>query len=133
MYCCCQPRSNASLCKGAEISVKTGGYILRCMRALTNLMILAIFLVIQKCNEAEKTKHVNVALHRFVKCKTRSLGRKCVIFGMTCRNSVRGTADALIGVLQYCRTLCFSRKNMCYTANIHGPQMIVLGCTQGGT
>jgi hypothetical protein len=90
------------------------GYILRCIRALTNLVILIIILVIQKCNDAEKTlKHVNVALCRFVLCKTHSLGWKFVIFGTTWWKGVRGTADALIGALLYCRTHCFRSKNMC--------------------
>jgi len=72
------------------------------------------FFFIQKYNNAEKMlKHVNVSLHRFVLCKTHSFGRKCVIFGMTWWKGVRGTADALIGVLLYCRTHCFRSKNMC--------------------
>jgi len=83
VYYCLRPLSNAALSEDAEISVKSGGYILRCIPTLTNLVILAIFLVIQKYNDAEKIlKHVNVALHRFGLCKTHSLGRKCVIFGM---------------------------------------------------
>jgi hypothetical protein len=83
VYYCHQPPSSAALCEDAEIGVKSGGYILRCICALTNLVILAIFLVIQKYNDAEKMlKHVNVALHGFVLCKTHSLRQKCVIFGM---------------------------------------------------
>jgi hypothetical protein len=83
VYYCHRPPSDAALCEDAEIIVKSGGYILRCIRALTNLVILAIFWIIQKYSDAEMMlKHVNVALHRFVLGKTHSLGRKCVIFGM---------------------------------------------------
>jgi hypothetical protein len=114
VFYCRRPPSNAALCEDAKISVKSGGYILWCIHALTNLVIVAVFLVIQKCNDAEKMlKHVNVALHRFVFCKTHPLGRKCVIFGMTWQKGVIGTVDALIRVLLYCRTHCFRSKNMC--------------------
>lgn len=113
MHYCRQPPSNAVLCEDAEIGVKSGGYILWCIRALTNLVILAIFIVIQKYNDAEMLKHVSVALHRFVLCKTHSLGQKCVIFGMTWLKGVHGTADALIRMFLYFRTHCFRSRNMC--------------------
>jgi len=72
------------------------------------------FFVIKKYNDSEMMlKHVNVALHRFVLCKTYLLGRKCVIFGMTWWKGVRGTADASIGVLLYCRNDCFRSNIMC--------------------
>jgi hypothetical protein len=67
VYYCHQSPSYAALCEDAEVSVKSGGYILRCIHALTSLVILAIYLVIKKYDDAEQMlKHVNVALHRFV-------------------------------------------------------------------